>query len=143
MEGIDMFRSVFGNHVNTDIIRRTKARGENNPSSCISVVKVDQKYVVLVLDPKCRFDRDKLVSLFGSSDIEVVPREKVKELFPELNCCIELLFKNEYQIPVYCSQKLLKRPTISFTSHNDGFDYELSSYEFIRLISEKRLRTII
>lgn len=143
MEGIGMFHPVFGKHINDDIIRRTRARGENDPSSCIAVVRVDQKYVTMVVDPQCRFDRDKLISLFGTPDIEIIPKDKVKELFPELNCCIELLFKNEYQIPVYCSQKVLKQPTISFTSQNDGFDYELSSSEFIRLISEKRLRTII
>ena len=101
------------------------------------IIKIDGKYAMAVLPAPEKINFDFLKSTLKAKSAELADEEEFRSLFPECEVGAMPIFGNLYNMPVYCSKRILDDDDIYFNAGSHTEAIKLPTKDFTSLVHPK------
>jgi Ala-tRNA(Pro) deacylase len=99
----------------------------------VVIVKVDQRFMMMVLPASWNVDLHRLRSVFATHQVRLATEEEIKSLFPDCELGAMPPFGHLYGLPVYVDQSLVEDEEIVFQAGTHSEAIRMRYWDFASL----------
>jgi len=99
----------------------------------VVIVKVDQRFVMMVLPASWNVDLHRVRTVFGTHQVRLATEEEIKSLFPDCELGAMPPFGHLYGLPVYVDQSLVEDEEIVFQAGTHSEAIRMRYWDFASL----------
>ena len=99
----------------------------------VVIVKVDQRFVMMVLPASWNVDLHRLRIVFATHQVRLATEEEIKTLFPDCELGAMPPFGHLYGLPVYVDQSLVENQEIVFQAGTHSEAIRMRYWDFASL----------